>query len=73
MIGKDDALKMLDKVVSLGRGFDICAHLVSEGTLASLDMQEIKIHQNLRRKNHSLTVTSHCEKERKSVRLLLIC
>ena len=41
MIGKDDSLKMLDKVLSLGKGFDICAHLVQR-TLALLDMQEIR-------------------------------
>jgi len=57
VIGKDDALKMLDKVVSLGRGFDICAHLVSED-LSLTRYARNQIHQNLRRKNHSLTVTT---------------
>ena len=57
MIGRDDALKVLDTVLSLGKGFDIAAHLVSED-LSLTRYARNQIHQNLSRKNHLLTVTT---------------
>ncbi|MGI6626813.1 MAG: TldD/PmbA family protein [Bacillota bacterium] len=55
MIGKEDALKILDKVVSYAKGFDLGANLVSED-LSFTRYARNQIHQNLKRQNHVLTV-----------------
>ncbi len=55
MIGRDDALKILDKVISFAKGFDIGANLVSED-LSLTRYARNQIHQNLKRQNHVLTV-----------------
>jgi len=55
LIGKQEALKIIEKVMSFAKGFDIAAHLVSED-LAFTRYARNRIHQNLKRQNHILTV-----------------
>ncbi len=55
MIGKQDALKILDKVTSFAKGFDLTANLVSEN-LSFTRYARNQIHQNLNRRNQILTV-----------------
>lgn len=55
MIGKDDARKILDKVISYASGFEIEALLETED-IALTRFYDNHIHQNLRRQDHLLTV-----------------
>lgn len=55
MIGKQDALRILDKVTSFAKGFHLTANLVSEN-LSFTRYARNQIHQNLNRQNHILTV-----------------
>ncbi|MGI6643977.1 MAG: TldD/PmbA family protein [Bacillota bacterium] len=55
MIGKDDTLKVLDKVTSFARGVDLEANLSVEDFSLTRFSQNY-IHQNLKRQNHVLTV-----------------
>ena len=57
MIGKEDAFKVLDRVLSYGEGVDIAAHLTSED-ISLTRYARNQIHQNLRRENCHLTVTA---------------
>lgn len=55
MIGKEDALKVLEKVVSFAKGFELEASLSVED-LSLTRFYGNHIHQNLRRQDHILTV-----------------
>ena len=55
MIGKEDALKVLEKVVSFSKNFEVSAFLSAED-LSLTRYYENHIHQNLRRHNQTLTV-----------------
>lgn len=55
MIGKDDALKVLEKVVSFSKNFEVAAYISAED-LSLTRYYENRVHQNLRRHNQTLTV-----------------
>ena len=55
LIGKEDALKVLEKVVSFSKNFEVSAFLSAED-LSLTRYYENHIHQNLRRHNQTLTV-----------------
>ncbi|HHW27605.1 MAG TPA: TldD/PmbA family protein [Firmicutes bacterium] len=55
MIGKEDVVKVLEKAVSLAKGFDLEVSLNAED-LSLTRFYENHIHQNLRRQDHVLTV-----------------
>lgn len=55
MIGKDDALKVLEKAISFAKGFELEASLSVED-LNLTRFYENHIHQNLRRQDHVITL-----------------